>query len=363
MDAGTATSRPSGPTVVVVGAGIVGAAVAYELARAGAEVVVLEKALPAAGVTGGSFAWIGGPKSWDVPDGSTPVRRRVLREYRRLESEVPGLGVRWSGSLTWGGDEERRPGWPDERVVDAEAVARLEPHLAHPPPRALHLTGDGAVDPVAVTRALVRAACARGARLVTACAATAVRVDAGRVVGVETSVGFVPATRVVLAAGVDTAVLCAPLGLDLPVAPSPALLMRFSGPPGLVRTLVATPDLEVRELAPGRLVVAAGYGGETDEEQLLRAGEQMRSRLAATFTGADGLRLDGVRLGARPMPVDGLPVVGPVPGAVGVHVAVMHSGVTLAPAVAALLAPEVVGGTPAGELAGVRPDRFAGPAG
>jgi glycine/D-amino acid oxidase-like deaminating enzyme len=246
--------------------------------------------------------------------------------------------------------------------VDAQEIARLEPHLARPPARALHLTGDGAVDPVACTQALVGAACARGARLLTACA-TRVRIDAGRVVGVHTSSGFLPATSVVLAAGVDTPMLCAPLGLDLPVAPSPALLVRVTGPPGLVRTLVATPDMEVRELAPGRLVVAAGYGGETGEQQLLRAGEEVRSRLAAAFTGADGLRLDGVRLGARPMPVDGLPVVGPVPGAAGVHVAVMHSGVTLAPAAAALLAPEVVGGAPAGELAGVRPARFAGRAG
>ncbi len=85
--------------VVVVGAGIVGAAVAYEAVRAGAEVALLEKSLPASGVTGDSFAWIGGPRGKDVPDASTPLRDRVLHEYRRLEEEVPGLLVRWRGSL------------------------------------------------------------------------------------------------------------------------------------------------------------------------------------------------------------------------------------------------------------------------
>ncbi len=60
--------------VVVVGAGIVGAAVAYESARAGAEVVLFDKSLPASGVTGDSFTWIGGPRGGDVPDDSTPLR-------------------------------------------------------------------------------------------------------------------------------------------------------------------------------------------------------------------------------------------------------------------------------------------------
>jgi glycine/D-amino acid oxidase-like deaminating enzyme len=58
------------------------------------------------------------------------------------------------------------------------------------------------------------------------------------------------------------------------------------------------------------------------------------------------------------MPVDGLPVIGPVPGVDGAYLAVMHSGVTLAPAVAHLVASEIVNGVQADELAGLRPHRF-----
>jgi hypothetical protein len=61
----------------------------------------------------------------------------------------------------------------------------------------------------------------------------------------------------------------------------------------------------------------------------------------------------------RPMPADGLPVVGPVPGVDGAYLAVMHSGVTLAPAVAQLVAAEVVHGATAADLEGLRPDRFS----
>ena len=69
----------------------------------------------------------------------------------------------WSGSLAWG--EDTRPLGPDDRLVDADEIARLEPNLRMPPPRAVYRPGDGAVDPVAVTEALVDAARRHGAQI------------------------------------------------------------------------------------------------------------------------------------------------------------------------------------------------------
>jgi glycine/D-amino acid oxidase-like deaminating enzyme len=344
--------------ILVVGAGIVGAAVAYESARAGADVHLLDKNLPASGVTRHSFAWIGGPSGADEPDASTPLRERATAEYRRLEDEVPGVEVRWRGSLVWGGDAGRPSSLgPGEHLVEAAEVGRVEPHVARPPAQAVHRTGDGAVDPIAVTEALVRAAQNHGARLITGCTATALRLRDKRVVGVESSDGPHAADTVVLAAGVDAPMLCAQLGFPLAVAPSLALLMRFAGPHGLVRTLVSTSELEVREGATGELLVAARYDGQRGRHELTKAGEEMLQRLTATFGDGHGLRLVSVQVGARPMPADGLPFVGPVPGVLGAYAAVLHSGVTLGPAVGRLVAQEVVLGHPASELSGLRLDR------
>ncbi|MGY1608497.1 NAD(P)/FAD-dependent oxidoreductase [Geodermatophilus sp. SYSU D00700] len=350
--------------IVVVGAGIVGAAVAYESARAGGEVLLLDKSLPGMGVTGDSFAWIGGPRGGDTPDPSTPLRRRVLAEYRRLEDEVPGVRLRWRGCVTWD-DEDPADDiqlGPGERLLDAEQVGRLEPHLQERPTRALHLANDAAIDPVAVTQALVRAAQRHGAQLAANRSVSALVRHDGRVRGVQTSSGFVPADMVVVTAGVDAPALCAPLGFDLPVMPSPALLMRFTAPPGLVRTLVATPDLEVREGADGLLLVAADYAGEVGQDDLQRAGEEMLRRLTSAF-GAQGAQLLSVRLGARPMPADGLPIIGPLPGIDGSYVAVMHSGITLAAAAGRLIASEIIDGVEAVEFMELRPARFASVAG
>ncbi len=343
--------------VVVVGAGIVGASVAYHAARVGARVTLVDRSEPGSGVTQDSFAWIGGPRERDVPDASTPVRRTVLADHRRLEAELPGVRVRWTGSLTWGDGtvaDDAALG-PDEHRVDAAAARRLEPALRDAPDDAVYASTDGAVDPVAVTRALVGGVVERGGRLVRA-AVTGLTVRDDGVVGVETSVGPLPAGTVVLAAGTGAPALCAPLGVDLPVRASPAVLLRFTAPPALVRTLVVAPGIEVRQAADGHLLVAA----EDDGRGNVGLAQRTMDRLHATFAvDAGDLRPVSTRVGARPLPADGLPVVGPLPGVGGLYLTVMHSGVTLAPAVGRLVAAEVVAGAEAAELSGLRPARFA----
>jgi len=61
----------------------------------------------------------------------------------------------------------------------------------------------------------------------------------------------------------------------------------------------------------------------------------------------------------RPMPEDGFPAVGFVPGPEGLYVAVMHSGVTLAPAIGRFAAEEILDGARIDLLAPYRPSRFA----
>jgi len=347
-------------TTTVIGAGIIGASLAYHLASTGSHVTILDKALPGSGATAESFAWIGkGPETHHPQQAA--LRAHVLSDYRRLEAEIPDLHVRWTGSLMWGDDHPHRgqPATEDRWVITGDQALTLEPALTTPPTAALHTTTDGAIDPAEVIAVLLAAARGHGASVRAGVAATRLRTHDGRVTGVDTTDGHLASDTVIIAAGADAPQLLAPLGFDLPVAPSPSVLMRFSAPPQLVRTLVSNDEVEVRQAGDGTLLAAWDYEAQTTPAELRAAGEAMLGRLRATFSGAEAVELLSVRVGMRPMPVDGSPVIGPVPGMGGVYLAVMHSGVTLAATVGRLVAAEVLDGVDAGELAPLRPERFA----
>lgn len=332
-------------SVVVVGAGIVGASVVYHLARCGAPVTMIDRgAAPGAGVTGGSFAWIGGCGG-DWPGGAEDLRGSVLADYRRLEDELPDVAVCWSGSLTWGGAQVGLDLGEGRFRVGADEIRRMEPGLRTPPDWAVHTPSDGAVDPVAVTAALVRAARALGARVVLGAAGVALRIAGSGVTGVTSSVGFHPASTVVLAVGTAVPELVAPLGVELSADASPACLVRLAAPPGLVRTIVAGPDFEVREGRAGQLLMTVPRPSD---------GDTALSRLRAAFHGADRCRVLDSRVSARPLPADG-PLLGPLTSDGSVYVAVLHSAVTLAPTVGRLLARELATGEAAADLRRCRP--------
>lgn len=331
--------------LVVVGAGIVGASVAYHAARAGAAVTLVDAGRPGAGVTAGSFAWVGASGVRRGP--AARLRTTATAEYRRLAAELPGLPVTWSGSLSWTSQDSAPDAGPGQTIVDAATVATLEPALRRPPQWAVWAPDDGAVDSVGVTERLVTGARTHGARVRLDTPITAIHRDvAGRISGVETTAGPLAGATVVLAAGVATAALGASLGVRVPVEPSPSRLLRLRAPAGLVRTVVSTEGFDLRQAAADRLIAAVD-----SPERTLAAVRSM-------FHGAGSVELLSTRLGARPMPADGEPIIGPVAEIPGLYLVVMHSAVTLAAAVGALVARELVDGNPEPALSGCRLDRF-----
>lgn len=342
--------------IVVVGAGIVGSSVAYHLACRGVPVTLLDQGpSPAAGATGDSFAWIGGGEG-DWPGGAQDLHGSVLADYRRLETELPDVAVRWTGSLTWTGTGAERdsPPGPGRFRVGRGDIAALEPSLLDPPEWAVHTPDDGGVDPVALTTALVAAARDRGATVVHQAAVTSLQMAGERVEGVRSSAGFHAASTVVLAAGTGIPALCAPVLPDLPVAASPACLVRITAPPGLVRTIVAGPEFEVREVRDGHLLMALPWAEGTSAAATEQAARDALRRLRSAFRGGEDCRPAGYRIGRRPMPAQG-PVIGHVTADRSVYVAVMHSALCLAPTVGRLVADELVTGKPAAELRRCRP--------
>lgn len=326
---------PSTAPIVVIGAGVVGASVAHHLARAGHDVIVVDRGAPGAGVTAASFAWVGIAKSpADAYAGS--LRRRARQEFDRVLTELSApTGLHPFGAVTWEESEEltrafvaghQAAGHRMELLTARETLIR-EPGLRGAPDAVAYAPDDVGVDPVAYTRALLQSAQAHGAEV---CTGTAVRLlfDEGRVQGVATDRGELGAKSVVVAAGTASVELAASVGVDIDVAGSPCCLLRFSTPRPLVRGILSTPEFEVRQLDDTTLLAAedvpAGFSGDPRE-----LAAPTLAALRRSFVDTDGVRLEHAVIADRPMPANGQPLVGPVSTRSGLHLAIAHPGVIL----------------------------------
>jgi glycine/D-amino acid oxidase-like deaminating enzyme len=378
---GADSTKP--PRIVVIGGGIVGASLAMHLARRGARVTLLERLAPASGATSKSFAWL---NPWTQDASYRRLRLASLARWRRLDAAL-GLGITWGGYLDWAADAADADeiealaatldGTPHAVIrVDAAGLRRVAPALdPGPVAAAFHATLDGHADPVRVTERFLAVAKRHGANIRFPCEARGFEVQSGRVSAVDLGVERIETDGVVLACGVDTPALLALLGQRLALRHAPGILAHSTTGPAVLRAVCDAPHgLEFKQFPDGRIVGtdaedppplpvhAAILAGPVDfPNDTLRAqhGQRILSRIGAVFPAARTRPLERLTLGFRPMPPDGMPVVGPVPGMQNAYVVVTHSGVTLAPILGELAAAEMLGAAAPTELLGpFRPPRL-----
>jgi glycine/D-amino acid oxidase-like deaminating enzyme len=336
--------------VTVVGAGIIGASIAWHLARAGAKVTVVADSGAGGVATPNSFAWINA--SWGNPEPYFRLRTRSMAEWTRLAKDLPGIPLAWCGGLCWDlpaaeleayASGHSSWGYGIERVDRARA-ARIEPNLAELPDLALHVPGEGVAEPVAATQALLADAERHGARVMTGTAVTALIQTHGRVAGVDTSTGPIDADEVVIAAGAGAPAIAATAGVNLPIETPPGLIVHSRPHEKLLNGLVLAERLHMRQTAEGRIIAGSDFGGADPGMDAEATARELFSAMKRMLRGAGGLELDFHTVGYRPTPIDGFPIIGRAEGISGLYVAVMHSGITLAPAVGLFAAREILDG-------------------
>jgi glycine oxidase len=393
---------PATASVIIVGAGIIGLSLGFELARRKVDVLVLERRRVGAGAAGVAAGMLA-PTS-EAEDENLDLVQLALESQRRYPEFVQavqwasglGCGYRREGTLlvSLGQDDHgelARVKRLQERLgltatwLDPGQIHELEPELSPRITSALSAPHDHQVDPRALLAALERAVKLLGGQVITNAWVSGFETHGGRlceVVGTipppvpEPATGSSVLTRsgqrssqafavrcqsAVLAAGAwssgDLYWPAAPLG----VRPVKGQLVRLRGAE-LLRRVVRAPRVYLVPRQSGELVV-----GATMEEQGFdptpTAGAVMdllwNARLV--LPAAYDLELAEVSVGFRPATRDHLPLIGAteVPG---LHVATGHfrHGVLLAPATAALLADLIVDGRLDTKLAPFRPDRLSG---
>lgn len=349
--------------VIVIGAGIIGASIAWHLARAGTKVMVIEADRTGGLATRNSWAWINA--SWGNPEPYFRLRMRAMSEWRRLERDVPALRVNWCGGLIWDAPERELDAYADERALWGAPIRRvtradilaLEPNLKAVPDHAYHVAGEGMVEPLAAAETLLAAARELGAELLARTEVKWLAEQHGRVAGVMTDAGVIHADETVVAAGAASAGLLDSVGVSFRMN-APAGLLSHSKPARkLLNGLVMTPGLHIRQTEEGRLVAGTDFAGADPEGNAESLAADLQAKVEAMVKGAEGLGLDFFTVGYRPTPADGFAAIGRFSGREGLYTVVTHSGITLAPALGLFAATELLTGARDALLSPYSPDR------
>jgi glycine/D-amino acid oxidase-like deaminating enzyme len=350
--------------VIVVGAGIIGASIAWHLAKAGVDVTVLDAGEGGGVATRNSWAWINA--SWGNPEVYFRLRERSMLEWRRINREVPGLRVDWCGGLLWDLPPNKLEEYAVEhsawgygiRRVNRTEVLRIEPNIKQPPDFALHVAEEGKVEPLATTLAFLARAEALGVTILRNSPVKWLEEKNGRVTGVATSDGVLHADEVVIAAGAGANALLERAGISIDLTAPPGLLVHSKPTSEILRGLVMTPELHVRQTSEGRLVAGSDFSGSVTLDNAEAAAGDLYRKVQDMVAGSEQVELDFHTLGYRPTPSDGFPVIGRPKNMAGLYVTVMHSGITSAPAVGLFTTHELLDGRRDDLIAPYHPDRL-----
>lgn len=342
------------PRIVICGAGAVGASTACFLARRGARPLLVDRARPGAAASGKAAGFLAA--DWNAGTPLDALTRASFALHRQLADELGAerLGYRPMDALMTaaadGGDLERyrrlpNPGWLDGNVVAHEVIGGPETTAQ--------------VNPLAFTRAMFEEALAHGAEFVRGVVdGLAVDGASGAVSGVSIDGGRRPADVVVLALGPWTSQ--AQRWLALPqvfgtksasivlgaAAPAQAVFSEFVSGSGQRSTIEIYPR-------SGGTVYVSGHpehGSLPDDPDAIAPSQgacDELHRIAGVHSGALGAAEVVARSACyRPLTVDGIPLIGPVPGAPGAFLATGHAswGILNAPATGRMVSEMILDG-------------------
>ncbi|MFG2998742.1 NAD(P)/FAD-dependent oxidoreductase [Streptomyces sp. NPDC048340] len=370
--------------VVIIGAGVVGAACAYYAARSGLSVAVVDSGPVAGGTTGAGEGNL--LVSDKKPGPELDLALLSTRLWQELAAALPGqIEYEPKGGLVVAQDEttlkalrDFADGQRSAGVVAAEVgpdgLYDLEPHLAPGLAGGFHYPQDSQVQPA---QAAARLLAASGAELYLGEEVTEVLTGPGGVRGVRTARRELLAPAVVNAAGTWGGAVASLAGSDLPVLPRRGFVLVTEPLPRVVRHKVYAADYVADVASDSAALQSSGVVEGTPSGPVLigatreRVGfdrslstealRRLASQAAALFPVLAGVRVLRTYHGFRPYLPDHLPAIGPDPRVPGLLHACGHegAGIGLAPGTGVLIAAALTGAEPPLPPDPFRPDRFA----
>ena len=367
--------RGDGYDVVVIGAGLVGGAIAYGLARAGQRVAVLDEEDATYRASRGNFGlvWVQG-KGVGRPEYALWSRASSERWFELSEALADDCGLapcyaRSGGVIAALSEEELsnldsmlaglktavgNAGYEYE-MLDVTRVRELLPECGPEVVGGAYTPYDGAANPLKLMRGLHASLAARGADYLTGAHVDDIRALDGGGFALRTALGTITCAKVVIAAGHGSGALGAMVGLDVPVHPEHGQILVTE------RTVpwLGHPTLGVRQTDEGSLLLGASQEERGfDTSVLARTSRDIAHRAVRVFPCLAALRVVRTWGALRVMTPDGFPIYDRSQTHPGAFVFTCHSGVTLAANHALEVSRWVIEGEVPREMACFATDRF-----
>ena len=350
--------------VVVVGGGVIGCFIAYELSKAGLEVVVVEKGQVGAEASSAAAGLL-------VPLHMAEEERALfelhLASTKMFSMFVPELEEETSISVEYISSGLLRVALNEKEEIarlsqfqklgeafgmaitrlDAADLHSLEPELAPAVCGGILSHDEAYINNGRLVLALARGASVRNARFHEGCLATGVRRENGRFLALQTSEGEISAGHLVVATGAWSRIFCEALDITIPVTPARGQMLAVTTIQRLIQRPINSSNGALVPRADGSVHVGAtvehvGF----DKRNTPDAIADLLARGTAVIPALSNGQVERMWSGLRPFCEDGLPAIGGVPGWENVSVAAGHftMGITGSPITAKVIKELIVDG-------------------
>ncbi len=347
---------------LIVGAGIVGTAIAYALEQAGEKVTLIDKDFPAAHASGKTFAWINAT----YPKQSFNyhlLSRLGVNVYQKWDAHLE-LKINWKGSLEWFKNNDENQNML--KKVEREEALGHEPNVLLNQNFITRSPRDGVINPVQAIKKMIQGIQSKGGKVIFPAEFLELTTNKGGVIA-KTSHGLIRADKIVYACGTGSNLVAQGEYLK---PSTPGLIVTSKPFKQTINKILVGPGVHVYQRRDGVVILGEQGKPPTNHDQRLsQRPEQFPNqplsiehgqrivKLAANFIPKfKDLLIEKVEIGWRPLPLDGKPVIGFLNKYE--YLATMHSGISLAPIVAELVRDELMFDVKSELLNDFRPQRF-----
>lgn len=347
---------------LVIGGGIIGLSLAYELSRRGVAVTLVEQGEWGGQASSAAAGMLAPLKEFAEPGPLLDLGLHAVRLYpewvRELE-DLTGRDVQLSldGLVTVAleGEEEglaakyrwQKAAGYDVHWLEGKEVRELEPLLTERIAAAVYSPGEGHVNNRLLLQALVTACRLQGVQMLAGCVVSKLAVHAGRVVGAETTAGSLRADQTVVCSGAWAGIMLEMLGVSIPLRPVRGQVAAVSSAGIPLRKVVFGSSGYLTPKKDGKIVLGATEDESGFQREVTLAGLANVLQGVMPYVPAlhDAAFLEAWA-GLRPATADGKPLLGSVPGWDGLYLAGGHfrNGILLSPVTAKTMADLLVNG-------------------